>query len=512
MGKKTVAEFKAAFGAVKKPKLPRGISGKDKDALEDLDKKALNPGTESRTTYDDQFMQKAQQLSGKNDEYVAKLVAYKIDKHIESNDKLLSWLSKVPDTVRQAALEKLVPNDMSDTKTQAAMGKALEKGDEGRIAVLTKRDPRGTTTYLLDRIGTETDGGKRKALLARLPAGDPAIGSEILDKLTEIGDPGMTDSAVAYVVALANDKAALLAAAKRNPAYFAAEVLPKLKANNAFMTVMQDPDLRAQLQQDAPDEWDDLVESTPMLKVVRNVDARIRKDNLEDEPLGIAGAVFDAVCTNDGIELGYYTNRNDDDRTILTGGTDRDKEARENKRKLVEAQGKTMPDKPATQCHDLLKVLRTLMECYPDARFTITSEHIKGMLLTVPLNQIKSDGLAKKTFTGNVFDDGGTATNQILFTGNEQGQQSHTWLVINGEAFDPVLGTRGDAVLQAKANEFTWREVDVLAAGEGGWWIVKGNGTPQAEDNDMGFGSGYRLTKTPAQHLPGPLAEQLGLA
>src|SRR5712691_2901718 len=77
--------------------------------------------------------------------------------------------------------------------------------------------------------------------------------------------------------------------------------------------------------------------------------------------------------------------------------------------------------------------------------------NVNNMLLTKPLASVPGKGLLDKSFGGNVLDDGGKSLDQVLFTG-DGGINSHTWLVIDGMEYDPVMGTRG-AELAASIDE-----------------------------------------------------------
>src|SRR5579862_3796884 len=101
MPKKTVKEFKEIFAPIKKPKLPNGISVKDKDALEkDLKDEEL-----------EKFFKDAAELNKKNPAYFADLVAYKLAKHVDTDQKRIAWLNKIPPDAQKAAIAKLVPGD-----------------------------------------------------------------------------------------------------------------------------------------------------------------------------------------------------------------------------------------------------------------------------------------------------------------------------------------------------------------------------------------------------------------
>ena len=160
-----------------------------------------------------------------------------------------------------------------------------------------------------------------------------------------------------------------------------------------------------------------------------------------------------------------------------------------------------IPGAPATQCHNLLGVLRHSLEA-SGIDLPVRSEDIDNMALTVPLRSLPRRGLLPP-FDGNIINDNGDYTGQVLFTGAD-GKQSHTWLVIGDEPYDPVLGTRGAEVANAVANQFDWVVPDQVGKGNGGWYIVR-DSEKKAAPNDHGFGSAYRLTKTPENSYDGEI-------
>src|SRR5579863_1032582 len=98
MPTKTVKEFKEIFGPIKKPKLPNGVSAKDKSALEqDLKDDQLQ-----------KFFADAAELNKKNPAYFADLVAYKLAKHVDNQERWPAWLEKIPPDARAAAVARIV--------------------------------------------------------------------------------------------------------------------------------------------------------------------------------------------------------------------------------------------------------------------------------------------------------------------------------------------------------------------------------------------------------------------
>jgi len=276
---------------------------------------------------------------------------------------------------------------------------------------------------------------------------------------------------------------------------------------------MADAEIRASLKEEAPDEWEALVDTTPMLKLLENVEKSFapkkgQKNPKPPTPAEVVAKIFDSIVNNDGMELGYRSVSEDPVRVILSGGTKEDKEARDKKKAVI---GASFPDIPATQCHSLLELTETLMGACPGVKPKITQGECKDMALTTKLSTIPGTGLLDKSFGGNVFDDNGASLDQVLFTG-EGGMKSHTWIVVDGVAYDPVLGTRGADVQAAVAAEFKWKIDDRFAVVGGGFYIVKETDSPlKVTANQMGFTTGYRLTKNPSKFLTAEECEKEGL-
>jgi hypothetical protein len=141
MGKKTVEEFKEIFGVIKKPKLPKNISAKDKSALEkDLNNDQL-----------EKFFKDAANLYKSDPEYFAQLVAYKLTKHFDNEKKRPAWLEHIPPDARKAAIKKIVPGDISDPATLGAYDKAGKSGNERMLALIKERDPIGIQALEIQR-------------------------------------------------------------------------------------------------------------------------------------------------------------------------------------------------------------------------------------------------------------------------------------------------------------------------------------------------------------------------
>jgi hypothetical protein len=147
----------------------------------------------------------------------------------------------------------------------------------------------------------------------------------------------------------------------------------------------------------------------------------------------------------------------------------------------------------------LLYITQGMMEMFPGQKPKIVNQSCPNMLMTKALSEIPGRGVLDRSFTGNVFDEQGKPTGKILFSG-DNGINSHTWLLVDGVPFDPVLGTKGDDVAGAVAETFDWVIPKRLAKGKKGSYAVQDEKL-QPTTNSMGFRTGYYLTKNPAKFL-----------
>ncbi len=286
--------------------------------------------------------------------------------------------------------------------------------------------------------------------------------------------------------------------ADADPAFFIANIfLPSHDSTDNSLAMLKNPKWRDILQKD-PVAWKKLADTMPVLSVGEAAKKRVGKDDAT--PKELTEAIFDCVLENDGIELTYFTNPIDSDHALLGGPGEKDIKAREEQVANLKKQGYDVPDKPATQCHNLKGVVKQMVIQALGDKVKIEEDHIAGMLLTKPISGMPG-GLLPNTFGGNVYDENDKLTGQAMFTG-VGGTQSHTWLRIDGVDFDPVLGTRGAAVKAAKADEFTWIVTDLVGKGTKDDFIIKDPKLKPAP-NKNGFGSAYRLTKDPTKYIQG---------
>jgi hypothetical protein len=300
--------------------------------------------------------------------------------------------------------------------------------------------------------------------------------------------------------------------ARIDPAGYAKLFLEKA-GPTAKMSLLKDPEVREAISQDKA-TWKKLSDSAPVLSFFDAVKAKIESKDPAPDDLAqeMAEAVFDELL-EDGNALGmtYYTNTFTPPSLLMASSPE------DIKKKIAENHNKgdkdSMPDQPAAQCDELVTVLKYVMEGALGSSSGVACKHIviPGMVLTVPIDTLPG-GLLKNTFGGNVYNDSGTLTKQVLFTGNDFGEDpnAHTYLDVGGVLYDAVLGTKGEAVTDAVAEEFgVWDKtgyesvaypgtaIYVAKSKSSGNYIVKetdDRGALKAAANRNGFSTAYRLT------------------
>jgi len=116
-------------------------------------------------------------------------------------------------------------------------------------------------------------------------------------------------------------------------------------------------------------------------------------------------------------------------------------------------------------------------------------------VLTVPLAGTPG-GLITNTFGGNTFDHAGAPTGQIFFSG-EGGVNAHSWLTIEGQAYDILFGTTGAAVAAGIAGTFTSTNNDRVFKQAGADMYMVADDTLATPANPYSFSTAYRLTADP---------------
>ncbi len=239
------------------------------------------------------------------------------------------------------------------------------------------------------------------------------------------------------------------------------QLLQKLVEEKTFL---------GQIKAAAPAAYDKLAADIPVLNLVQGVESEVdAKAKMDGRPVPVQGVVdllFDAFIKNRGMEVAYSGTKVDENLIMLTGQTDADRVYRDTKLKPI------MPDIPAklsTACHQLLALFQSVLKSYPGLEgLDVKPGDEPTAVLTKKLSTLPG-GLIAKTYTGNVFDASGKATGQIFFSGEQQKiSKSHSWVVIEGVAYDPVLGTKGNDVAGAINGKFEFNGDTTVATEVGG--------------------------------------------
>jgi hypothetical protein len=259
----------------------------------------------------------------------------------------------------------------------------------------------------------------------------------------------------------------------KNPDFFITNVLlDGLRRSDwgkqSLQQLVEDRELLGELSSAAPASYARLVAQIPVLKLVTGVQSRLAhaegKGVTVTQEMAI-DELFDSFISNKGMEVGYSGTKVDDNLVMLTGQTKKDKESREKDLKPL------MPDLPAklsTACHQLLQLFKSVLSSYPGLEELKAENGSEDMaVLTKPLRTLPG-GLIANTYAGNVFDAEGRPTGQIFFSGDRAKiSKSHSWVVLDGVAYDPVLGTKGDSVTDF-GGKFEFRSGPDVATEVGG--------------------------------------------
>jgi hypothetical protein len=492
-----IKQFKMAF---LKPAAPKGKKevGKLKTQIEKAVKTAKSSSKES--TAKNQMSSFMTRLHNEDKAYYDELVSYKLTKHWDEPHEFKLWSEQTKS-----------PTDVA-TALRNMMGSA--PSEDFVIECLTRLP---SNTPVADLCFEKAPARMIKDGIAFVeknkvaPPGDsPKFQSSVALELFKKGRPD--DIPTSMDKYLQPEDARDMA--QRDPSAFSKRFLEKA-ATTTKLALLKDPELRAAVMA-SKEDWDKLCKSAPVLPFFDAVQTRVASKNPSQGQLAAetAQAVFDELL-EDGNPLGmtYYTNTFTPP-SLMMGASEEDL-----KKKIAENHGKgdkdSMPDQPAAQCDELVTVLKYVMEGALGSSSGVACKHIviPGMVLTVPINTLPG-GLLKNTFGGNVYDDStpGKLTKQVLFTGNDFGEDpnAHTYLDVGGVLYDAVLGTKGDAVTGAVAEEFgVWDKtgyesvaypgtaIYVAKSKSSGNYIVKetdDRGALKAAANRAGFSTAYRLT------------------
>lgn len=488
-----IKKFKIAF---LKPPASKELT-KIKTSVEKAVKTASKSGSKQETA-EKEVAKQLKELKKQDPEYYQKLLTYKMTKHWDEPKELKVWTDQACDLQDIAkAVESMMGPDPS----------------EAFVSNCFFRLPRLTHVSKLcfekapERI--VSDGVAYFEKNKRQPPGEYApfqskVALELFKKGERDGIPITMD------ICIRPEDAREMA--KLDPSGYAQRFLQNAQPT-AKMGLLKDPEVRKAILQD-PETAKKISEGAPVLGFLQSVDKKVAKKKPAKSKVNeeTAKCVFDELLSDDSsLGLTYYTNKFTSPSTVLCA-------SKEETRKVIDmnrsgGQTDTMPDQPAMQCDELVTVLKYVMEAALGPESGVDCKHIviPGMVLTVPINTLPG-GLLKNTFGGNVYNDAGQLTKQVLFTGNDFGgaPNAHTYLEVGGVNYDAVLGTKGKEVTEAVAEEFgPWDKTGYESKAKPGtdiWvakskttahWVVKESDDSlalKAAANTNGFSTAYRLT------------------
>lgn len=265
-----------------------------------------------------------------------------------------------------------------------------------------------------------------------------------------------------------------------DPAYFIKVFLlegmrKRDKGKQLLMEMVYEKTYLNKLKEICPEGFQKLVENIPALKIVSTVQGEVASEETNGDVMSVDKVVdklFDAFIKNKGMDVAYTGTKIDENTVILTGQSKDDVKARV---KRLKPAFDVIPAKLSTACHQLLALFQSVLKSYPGLEaLDVKPGDEPSAVLTQALGTLPG-GLIANNFGGNVFTEAGQPTGQIFFSGNQEKiSKSHSWVIIEGEAYDPVLGTKGDNVAGAIHGKFEFN-----------------NGTDEATE----IGGKRRLTK-----------------
>ena len=318
---------------------------------------------------------------------------------------------------------------------------------------------------------------------------DPRMGTMALGYAIQRRDSVPIGTLSPFLSSLSD--AELLQLARMNEAYFITNVLTPAKDQypERMVPLLKKHALMAHLKARAAAEYNAFAGETPQLNVVETV-----APGLGHAPNNrqIADAIFNAVITNTGIDLAYMGTAVTPVEHALTGDTRSSGAYRARQAAVIP----NLPAIPATDCHHLLTIFQDIVQTFPGFTGAPARVTLNNAVLTRPMSQMPG-GLIANTFGGNTFNEDGSPTGQIFFTG-EDGINSHSWLTIDGRAYDPLFGTTGDAVAQGAAGTYQRVRAGVYRASAGDGYLVKDTRLA-VPNNPHSFNTAYRKTNDPGR-------------
>ena len=282
MAKKAEIErFKLAF---RKPVRPKGVSKSDRSGLDKAVKKLEG----------DKFEAAADALWKKQPDYFLDLLVYKLAKYWE-DDKSQYWIEKTPPQALAVAMDRIMSDADEDDVAESV--RDLSGTKTGITGVLARTGARGAAA-LVDHMST-LNAENLLAMAGKVP---PDFYTDMLEQ--SVAKDSADVAALFATGAGTLDPADLRRIAATDPAFFMNHVLAPFKSDAQCVGLIKDRALQAVLQQDV-NAWRDFVAATP----VRSLSSKA----VGGTPKAKTDALFTALCSNDGIELTYYTNTLDQD-------------------------------------------------------------------------------------------------------------------------------------------------------------------------------------------------------
>ena len=483
-----IKAFKLAF------RRPKSATKEAKDFKSSMEKMVESITTGNATNHDAEELCKA--FKKEDRDYYIELLTYKLVKHWDEAPKLRVWEASVPEL---DDLYEAVNRVLGSTPSAAFVIDCWQRfyNDTQIARRCFELAPTDLTQYAADHIST----------LGSLLTYPPLASAVCL----ELFRRGTFDVEEHLSLLRHLEPAAACEMARADPRKFAELLQFKDLQPTTKLQLLKSKELRELLAGDAT-SFQQIAKDVPMLGFLHQVTQNVAgaqdddDDELDEHP--VVREVFDLLLADDSpIPITYYTG-------IFTSPTFVLAAPERAQQIIADHPGPTFPTTAAAQCDELVTMLKDLIDASFPSDANIKCKHIviPGMVLTVPLSKVPG-GLLKNTFPGNVYNDDGQLTGQVLFTGNSNSpNNSHTYLRVAKVDYDAVLGTKGKAVQAAVQDEFEfWSEKKYVAKSNGeeaivaqsketSYWVIKEPGL-LAAPNRNGFGSAYRLTQDITRHV-----------
>lgn len=271
-----------------------------------------------------------------------------------------------------------------------------------------------------------------------------------------------------------DNPAGLMKLGRENPAFFIDHVLldgfrRSDAGKQALQQLVEEKQFINDLAAGAAAAYARLVAHVPVLKLVKGVESQVetaKSKGVKMTQAAVIDKLFESFIGNRGMEVAYSGTKIDENNVILSGQTEQDKTARAEKLKPI---GMDVSAKLSTACHQLLALFHSVLKSYPGLEGIDVKPGDEPMAVLTERLAALPGGLIAANYGGNVFASDGTPTGQIFFSGNQDKlPKSHSWVILDGVAYDPVLGTKGEAVEGAIEGRFEFLNGPDVATEVGG--------------------------------------------